>query len=276
MLQPVNHYVGAPDGNTPPVVVVFRFLPVGDGGEPSAREGEYQGVEGQCGKIGDPVEIPDDRSLRIHIAFLVHDHKLRLGGSVILVGSETDIVPDVGVGDRNQAGSGQRKADILLVSFQAGDPAGSDRFEARIHQEYIRTAVLNMGIVGTDHRGAGLPTDIVCGPFVGFHREVNQVGEGMGCGDGIHVIGLSVTPGSEVTVTDRPGGFQFPGIPRRYIDIEDPVHSGMHPGSGFFGGDYHIIIRASGLSGQRGQNEKNEGTQEQVFHHGSVWLVSKL
>ena len=72
-------------------------------------------VNGKSGDIRDLVKVPDDRSVHIHIAVFINDKDICLRRSIVLVQPKADIALYVGIGDRDQTGSGQGDVDFLLI-----------------------------------------------------------------------------------------------------------------------------------------------------------------
>jgi hypothetical protein len=87
----------------------------------------------------------------------------------------------------------------------------------------MRVTVFDVGIVnykgsraeigvGMDDRGAVLSTNVIRGPLVGFNGQAVLIGERVGSGDGFYIICFTVSPGTEVTITNKPVGLKFVGI----------------------------------------------------------------
>ncbi len=71
--------------------------------------------------------------------------------------------------------------------------------------------------VGLDDRCALLSSNVVCGPIVCFYQKTVLIGECMGRGNSVYIIGFTVALGTEVTIVDQTNRFKFKDILWGYI-----------------------------------------------------------
>src|SRR5690606_2842304 len=102
----VNNNIGASDGDVSAIIGVLRFGFVRNGGKKSSGDMQRLLVNRERGNVRDRVEVPDDRSVHIHIAVFIDDKDIGLRRSVVLVQSKPDVVLYVGIGNGDQAGAG--------------------------------------------------------------------------------------------------------------------------------------------------------------------------
>ncbi len=228
VFQPINQHIGAPDRDVSAIIGVLRFSLIGDCGETSSGDVQRFLVNGKSSDIRDLVEVPDDRSVHIHIAVFIDDKDICLRRSIVLVQPKADIVLYMGIGDSDQTGSRQVDVDFLLIPLKRRYPFKFKRLQAGTDHKNRCITILHFRIVndegrraeigvGLDDRCALLSSNVVCGPLVGFHQKAMLISECMACGNSVYIIGFAVAFGTKVTITNQSAGFKFKDILWGYI-----------------------------------------------------------
>lgn len=210
-------HVGAADPDAPVVVVVSGLRLIRQGDEFTALQGDGAVFDGIRPGGGHLRELPDKGSRPVQRAIPVHQHQVRGGGAVVLVGTPADEVshPVVFYNEHNRRLEG---ATYLPRTRPKRPREGHIVWgTVTLHQEDLATAVLELkhGVVDDEPRprkirvrldDGGLPavSDIVDGSAPGLHGKPLRVGVGMGLDDGGEVVGTSVTPRAKFFVRDKP------------------------------------------------------------------------